>query len=255
MDRNQNSTGEQKEWFESWFDSPYHGMLYKHRNEVEAKRFIDNLFEFLKPSSKDRVIDIACGEGRHAAYMSHFVGEVVGIDLSQKRIERASRIASEHLNFYRHDMREVVRNEYFDFGFNFFTSFGYFQDYEDNILAAKAMAQNLKPGGLLMIDYMNVDKVKKYLVAKEHIHANGIDFEIERKSQAGKIIKTIAFKDKESKSQTYQEVVSEFRQKDFENIFAPTKLQLLYVFGDYELANFSAAISPRLIMIFKKPLN
>src|SRR5690606_14105147 len=211
-----------------------------------------NLFEFLKPTSKDKVIDIACGEGRHAAYMSHFVGEVVGIDLSQRRIDIASRIASEHLSFYKHDMREVFKQDYFDFAFNFFTSFGYFKDYEDNILAAKAMAQNLKPGGILMVDYMNVDKVKKHLVAKDHINADGINFEIQRQSKDGKIIKSIDFKDKSGKRHSFEEIVSEFRQKDFETIFAQANLKLIKAFGDYELSSFSPTISPRLIMLFKK---
>jgi SAM-dependent methyltransferase len=253
MQLNQNSTTQSKEWFESWFDSPYHGMLYKHRNEVEAKKFIDRLFDLLQPSDADKVIDIACGDGRHAAYMSHFVGEVVGIDLSPRRIAKASQIASNRLRFCRHDMRVVFKTNYFDFGFNFFTSFGYFQTYEDNILAAQAMADNLKPGGILMIDYMNVDTVKKHLVAKEHVHANDIDFEIERKSQSGKIIKTIKFKGKDGEKQQFEEVVSEFRLSDFQKIFATASLQLLHTFGDYNLAKFIPSVSPRLIMIFKKP--
>lgn len=240
------------EWFESWFDSPYHGLLYRNRDEHEARQFIDNLFNYLQPEPSAKILDIACGDGRHAAYMKHFAQEVIGIDLSEQRIKRAQELAKDDLAFYKHDMRNVFRLNYFDYAFNFFTSFGYFQHHRDNVIAAEAFAKGLKPGGKLMIDYMNVDHVMQHLVAAESIVAGGIRFEIERSLSDGKIVKSIRFIDETGREHRYEEVVSAFTIADFESIFAGSGLRLTQTFGNYELAPFDPGRSPRLIMIFEK---
>ncbi len=241
-----------QEWFESWFDSPYHSMLYKHRDEHEAKVFIDNLFDYLKPEKTARILDIACGDGRHAAYMKDYAAEVIGIDLSEQRIKRAQVFADDNLSFYRQDMRNVFRLNYFDFAFNFFTSFGYFKHYRDNVLAAEAFAKGLKPGAKLVLDYMNVDLVKEHLVAAEQIKVDNITFDIKRQSIEGKIVKTIDFTDENGKALSYHEKVSEFGLADFETIFKDTGLALIQTFGDYDLNAFDKQSSPRLIMVFQK---
>lgn len=243
---------ETKEWFESWFDSPYHGMLYQRRDEQEAKAFIDKLFAWLQPAADASVLDIACGDGRHAAYMKNYVREVIGIDLSEHRIQKAQLLAKENLAFYKQDMRNVFRLNYFDYAFNFFTSFGYFKHNRDNVIAADSFTKSLKPGGKLMIDYMNVDLVKDHLVAEEVVTVEDIVFNLHRKLEQGKIIKTIQFKDPAGKAYQFEEVVSEFRQPDFESMFAPCGMKLIQTFGDYELNDFDAEKSPRLIMIFEK---
>ncbi len=103
-----------------------------------------------------------------------------------------------------------------------------------------------------MIDYMNVDLVKDHLVKEELVEMEGIKFCLHRKSEQGKIIKTIQFNDLSGKAYQFEEVVSEFRQPDFENMFTPCGMKLIRTFGDYDLNDFDAEQSPRLIMIFEK---
>ena len=57
-------------WFATWFDSPYYHLLYKNRDEKEAQVFIDNLIEKLQLKKGSKLIDIACGKGRHATYFN-----------------------------------------------------------------------------------------------------------------------------------------------------------------------------------------
>ena len=57
------------EWFKNWFDSPYYHILYKKRDSIEAKFFIDNLINFLQVPNNSKIIDIACGKGRHSIYL------------------------------------------------------------------------------------------------------------------------------------------------------------------------------------------
>jgi len=81
-------------WFASWFDTPYYHILYKERNYREAQIFMDNLTHYLNLPEKAKVLDLACGKGRHAIYLNQLGFEVIGADLSENSIAEASKIAT-----------------------------------------------------------------------------------------------------------------------------------------------------------------
>ena len=56
----------EKEWYSSWFDSPYYHSLYSHRNHQEAADFVSRLIDLIEPAKDAHILDIACGRGRHA---------------------------------------------------------------------------------------------------------------------------------------------------------------------------------------------
>ena len=78
-------------WFVNWFDSPYYHTLYKNRDEKEAQVFIDNLVHHLQIKKGSKLIDIACGKGRHATYFNSLGLDVVGVDLSPNSIASAKK--------------------------------------------------------------------------------------------------------------------------------------------------------------------
>src|SRR5687768_8108297 len=80
-------TGDRKEWYETWFDSPYYHILYSHRDNLEASNFLNNLISFVKPSRGARILDVACGKGRHSIYLNDQGFDVTGFDLSEQSIE------------------------------------------------------------------------------------------------------------------------------------------------------------------------
>ena len=79
------------DWFKNWFDSFYYHKLYAHRDSAEAQEFIDNIIEYTHPVSGSRILDLACGKGRHSVYLNKKGFDVVGVDLSQNSIEEATR--------------------------------------------------------------------------------------------------------------------------------------------------------------------
>ena len=152
-------------WFATWFDSPYYHLLYKNRDEKEAQVFIDNLIEKLQLKKGSKLIDIACGKGRHATYFNKKGMNVVGVDLSPNSIASAKQNENNNLQFSVHDMREVYKENHFDIVTNLFTSFGYFENKDDEQKAINAMAENLKTDGVLIIDFMNIKKVIANLIS------------------------------------------------------------------------------------------
>ncbi len=53
-------------WFKDWFNTPYYHQLYFKRDDKEAAAFIDKLIGYLKPPANAKMLDVACGKGRHS---------------------------------------------------------------------------------------------------------------------------------------------------------------------------------------------
>lgn len=237
------------QWYASWFDTPFYHQLYQDRNHDEAHQFMDNLTNYLNLPEGGKILDLACGKGRHSVYLNSLGYDVTGVDLSPKSIAYAKQYENETLHFEVHDMCEPY-NQQFDAVFNLFTSFGYFDKEEDNLKTIKAIKEDLNEFGFGVIDFMNVDYVIANLVPEDVKTINGIDFHQKRSVKDGYIIKDIEFVH-EGETYQFQERVKAFTLQDFEALFEEAGVYLLDVFGDYKLRKFHKDFSERLVMIFK----
>lgn len=240
-------------WFKDWFNTPYYHALYQHRNHDEAAAFIQQLIQTLAPASTATMLDVACGKGRHALQLAQSGFDVTGIDLSEASIEAAQEFAHDRLHFYQHDMRRVFRINYFDYVFNFFTSFGYFNHPRDNERALHAMSSAMKPNGTLVMDFLHVDHAIRQLVPAEQQQRGNVVFDITREATPSHIVKTIRITDPElDQSLVFQEQVARLTLADFDALFARVGLQRVQLWGNYQLEAFDADSSPRLIMMAKR---
>ena len=240
------------DWYENWFGSPFYRILYQNRDEDEAQRFIENLLHHLKPPCGCTMLDIACGEGRFAIHLAEQGFDVTGIDISHASIELAKASEQSNLHFYVQDMRFPFYINYFDFAFNFFTSFGYFKYDRDHRMAARSFAAALKKDGILVIDYLNYKHVLGHLVPEATIERGSYTFHIKKRFERKHIIKEIDFEDADQKCRHFTESVATFSLEDFIKMFADAGMTLMQTFGDYDLNPYHPTDTPRMIMIFKK---
>ncbi|WP_372754610.1 class I SAM-dependent methyltransferase [Mariniflexile sp.] len=236
-------------WFTSWFDTPFYHILYKDRDDTEAQHFMDTLTGYLNIPEGGKILDLACGKGRHAIYLNSLGFDVTGVDLSENSINFAKEFENDTLRFDVHDMC-MPYNKPFDAIFNLFTSFGYFDKDEDNLKTIKAIKADLNESGFGVIDFMNSEFVIANLVPEEVKTVDDIDFHLKRYVEDGYIIKDIRFT-YDTKDYHFQERVRAFTLVDFEALFEAADVYLLDVFGDYKLRKFNPQLSERLVMIFK----
>ena len=241
----------QRKWFQFWFNSPYYHILYSQRNDEEAEFLIDNLAAWLKPAADARVLDIACGRGRHSIYLNKKGYDVTGIDLSEQSIKYAQQFEQKHLHFFVHDMRKLAYINYYDLALNLFTSFGYFDTEKEHVNALKSFRKGLKADGTLVLDYFNTQKILKNLTTRETKVVEGIEFNLHKFVSEGKIIKHINFEHK-GKPFAFEERVQAFSLEDFERMFLKSGLQIISKFGSYGLNEFDINTSDRLILVCKK---
>ncbi|MHA4896406.1 class I SAM-dependent methyltransferase [Pedobacter sp. PWIIR3] len=241
----------QRKWFQYWFNSPFYHILYSQRNDEEAEYLIDNLSAYLKPEADARILDIACGRGRHAIYLNKKGYDVTGIDLSEQSIKYAQQFEQRNLHFFVHDMRKLAFINYFDIALNMFTSFGYFDTEKDHVNALKSFRKGLKADGTLVIDYFNTQKILKNLTNQETKIMEGIEFHLHKFVSEGKIIKHINFEHK-GKTYAFEERVQAFNLSDFERMFEKAGLKISTIFGSYGLEAFDEGKSDRLILVCHK---
>lgn len=244
-------SSEQNEWFRTWFDSPYYSLLYKNRSEEEAAAFMEALNHFLLLPDRARVLDLACGKGRHSIHLRNHGYRVIGIDLSANSIAFAKKFEDEHLHFLRDDMRTFDLPYKFDAVFNLFTSFGYFDSLSENMKVLENVHSHLRENGRFVIDYFNSEKVKRTYVPFEKKEENDVLFEIKKTIDSDNILKTIEITSHQKKM-TFQEKVQLIAPSTLTEMLEKAGFQISSTFGDYMLSPFDEVNSDRFIVIGTK---
>ena len=240
-------------WYKEWFNSPYYHHLYFNRDEKEAAAFIDKLIYHLNPKPGAFMLDVACGKGRHAFHLANKGFDVTGIDLSEDSIQDAKQYETDTLHFYIQDMRLTFRSNYFDFAFNFFTSFGYFLTRHEHDAAIKTIAQSLKKDACFVLDYLNISFAEEHLIATSKIEIEGVTYTITKWFDETHFYKKIVVEEAAVEiTETYQEKVAKFSLQDFTEMFVKQGLQIEEIYGDYNFKKYDIKKSPRLIMIARK---
>jgi len=239
-------------WYKQWFDSVFYHQLYANRSEKEAIGFVDALLQELVPVANSTILDLGCGAGRHAKYLATKGFDVTGLDLAASSIRAANEYRKANLRFARHDMRDPFGKNCFDYVFNFFTSFGYFTNDAENHKVIRNIYQALKPGGLLVMDYLNVAWCEERLIAEEAKEIDGIIYHISRWTDEHFFYKKIMIENMPARQSEFVEQVAKFDLDDFNDMFERNGLQVQRVYGDYRLSGYHREQSPRMIMMARK---
>lgn len=241
-----------KEWFIDWFDSPYYHVLYSNRDDKEAHFFLTNLMRFLNAQpADDTIIDLACGKGRHSIFLNTLGFDVCGVDLSKQSIAAAKKHQNNRLSFEVQDLRTLHTEKKFTIALNLFTSFGYFQDKQEDEIVIHRIYGTLNKNGILVIDFMNSEKVIQQLIEHESKSISGIQFHISKWMENDFICKKVTVDDDDTTLE-FTEKVQALTRQDFEQMLTQNGFKLLHTFGDYSLNPFIHATSDRLILIAQK---
>ncbi|MBN2055299.1 class I SAM-dependent methyltransferase [bacterium] len=130
-----------------------------HKNRIEhAGVEVDSLVELLDLAPHSRILDFCCGVGRHSLVLAQLGHRVTGMDRTDRYLQQARASALEKgldVEFVKGDMRTFNRPDCYDAVINLFTSFGFFEDIEDDRRTAMNMLTSLRPGGKLIMDMMS----------------------------------------------------------------------------------------------------
>jgi SAM-dependent methyltransferase len=243
-------TMDQKDWFASWFNTSFYHDLYAKRNDEEAKAFMDSLSDFFKWDQKVKILDACCGSGRHALYLESKGFQVFGLDLSENNILQAKSLSENPHRWQIADVRDFELPQQVDYTLNLFTSFGYFESDEDHVSMLRNINRNLLDGGILVLDFLNVDRVKASLKEEEVVAGVLAEYHLTRSIQSDRIVKQIKFS-VEDVNHIFEERVMAYSSEQITELLTLAGFEVKTIWGDYHGAPMLAS-SPRCIFIAQK---
>jgi SAM-dependent methyltransferase len=231
------------EWFEEWFGEDYLE-LYPHRDQGEADRAVALLARTAGLRPGWRVLDVACGAGRHARAFRALGARCFGLDLSLTLLRVARGVTDAPL--VRADMRRLpIRPGSMDLTVSLFTSFGYFEHDKEHVEALREMVGTLRSGGWFVIDFLNASEVRSRLVPREKVAVRGGEVMVTRSVSPDGcyVCKTI----RTPNGRKFVERVRLFEQAEIAAMLERSGVDIRQRFGDYDESPLDTG-SPRTIL-------
>jgi SAM-dependent methyltransferase len=251
-------------WFKRWFNTQEYLDLYKHRDKTDAQKIITLLLDRIELPKNSRILDLACGNGRHSLLFARKGYNVTGIDLSRFLINQAKNMLkdeylrhSSRLKFEIKDMRNINHLNEFDLIINVFTSFGYFENDADNEKVINGISGALKKGGYFLLDFLNPGHLVKSLVPFNIKKYNSkVIVQIRNITEKFVYKDILIFRNHNGKGTLaydhYRERIRLYSLPDFKRMLSKNGLKTMQTFGDYEGNKFSINNSARLILLAQK---
>lgn len=164
-----------QDWYRSAFPAS-HTLNRPWAEQTEAE--IDRVMMILRPEEGARVLDLACGTGRHSIELARRGFSVVGVDIAPDLLEVARRDGEEadgDVSFLEADLRGLDFDEEFDVVLNLNDgAIGYFETEEENHRTFEVIAAALRPGGGNLLQLPNVLYAETHLPQKTWIAGEGM---------------------------------------------------------------------------------
>lgn len=242
------------EWFKEWFNTKEYLEVYQHRNDADAKELFNLIMDNVEIPEEGKVLDLACGSGRHSILFAKKGFNVTAMDLSENLLKVAKNNAWKEevsINFIEADIRHFRLNEKFDLVVNLFTSFGYFEKDEENFSIFSTASNMLEKGGYFVFDFMNRGYVENFLVKESKGQVAGEVIVQKRRIVGDRVIKDIIINDN-GNTKTFYESVKMYRLKELKEAILEKGLAIKETFGDFKGNKYSEDSSPRIIIIAQK---
>lgn len=238
------------EWFKDWFDADY-AALYAHRNDEEAEQAVRMALAVAPELGLGPVLDLACGTGRHLAPLRLRNPLAFGLDLSKTLLEEAALQLRPWL--LRGDMRQLPVKPGVLSGITlWFTPFGYFSDATNAELLCR-LSTLLRPGGALLLDFLNTEHLTQTLVPENTLEQGGIRVHSLRTIEGDRIVKRMTVtRLREGTARQVVESIRLYSSQELRSMAAHAGLQCHAEVGDYAGSSFVPRASPRWIGILRK---
>lgn len=259
-----------KEWWQSAYTKRYFKTRPSARISGEqTAKDMAFIVKSLNLKKGAKILDLGCGHGRHAIALTELGYNVTGLDYSHDFIELARKEAKAKgvpAQFVQQDMRKMTYEAEFDVVINFFSSFGYFANDEDNQLILRKVAKALKPGGIFLIDLNSLgrtlrryiangrydEKRQVFTVSRDRLFPNGhkgqlqLDFDPKTMKSSW-----IYHWNDNGKAQQDGGEIRVYSLTEITRLLKEAGLEIERAWGSYEMENFTS-ISPRMILRARK---
>lgn len=242
------------DWFEDWFNTDEYLNVYKHRNETDAEDHIKLILKTVSLNDDAKILDMACGSGRHSIMLARKGYDITAVDLSSNLLSVAKANAAKEklkINFIQSDIRTFDTPQKFDLIINLFTSFGYFDTDAENFSVLKKAYDYIKKDGYFVLDYFNTNYLTNNLIAYSKEQMGNSEFIQERKIEEQRVVKKISII-KNGITKEFEESVRMYDKNELAKVLINIGFDIYKTFGDFLGSDFNVINSPRVIFICRK---
>lgn len=238
-------------WYIDWFGEDYL-RLYPHRDLLEAERQIEFLSHAVPLAASNRVLDLACGDGRHLLALTRRGLWACGIDLSETLLQRARHRLLRSARapaLVRADMRRLPLRRGFDVILSLFTSFGYFETEAEESRVLAAARATLRPGGALVLDVLNRPYMVSHLVSLDRSERGALEL-IQRRHydpEHRRVVKEITIREQE-RERRYVESVRAYDRDEITALLRREGFEVRSAYGEFDGRPLRDD-SPRLLLV------
>lgn len=262
------------EWWKNIFDERYLKTFGDILTPEVTGRQVSFLVKYLDLNKKDKVLDLACGFGRHSLEIARRGISVVGVDYSEYMLRLARKQALleklKNIVFVQGDMRRIAFRSRFDAVISMFTSFGYFEREEDHVRVLLGIRRALKPSGKFFLDINNASRIINWIKKSgTRDHRNNLLTSIRQDklsnnvkvttqewydSRNGRWIMRRSWNDK-GRKHSFTSNVRIFTAPEISALLRSVGLRVVRLWGDYEGRPHSKVSRRLLVYAIKKPGN
>lgn len=225
------------DWWRTWF-GPAYLALYDRELAERTPNEIDQLEALLKLRPPRRILDLACGQGRHAIELARRNYEVTGLDLSSYLLEVARERAEASrlkVRWVLGDMRRPLAGERFDLILSLFTSLGYFADPGDDSSVVNAAAAMLTPDGRFLVEVVNGERILSNFEEREWFTVGDAAVmerrSLDRASRRMAVERTV---ERGGQSETSVHVVRLYGRVELESLLRKAGFGQVQLYGDWD---------------------
>lgn len=245
-------------WWDIYFDEPYLRLFETILTPERTAQEVAGVTAMLELQPGARILDLCCGQGRHAVPLAQAGYRVTGLDRSPYLLGQAQRTAqgaSVPVEWIRGDMRWLPWWEQFDSCISLFTAFGYFQDDAENQQVLHQVYDVLRPGGTFFLDVSNRDYYLLRLWPYSwRRHGRAIVLEETRFDPVTcRFIMTFTWVE-EGRTESLTHSVRHYTAPELSKMVQNAGLQPIAIYGDFDGRKFDLD-SKRLIVVAQKPGN
>ncbi len=246
-------------WYKSFFNSDFPELYAFRLRAKHTKKQIRFVRKALDLQPGETVLDLCCGQGRHAVALAKKGVNVIGLDLNGDYLATAQNAASAagvEIETVEADMREIPFSNRFDAVINMFTSFGYLESDDEDLRVLAAIRQALKPAGRLLLDLANQEwSLRGSGSSQSHQNSDGsvvhwhTDLELE--TGRNRVSFSVEGPDGEVRD-LGSHIIRQYTLAELVGMLREVGLEFVSVSGDYDGGPFSAT-AERMVVVARRP--
>jgi SAM-dependent methyltransferase len=245
-------------WYTTFFGEDYLRVYVPYLTPERTRAEVMGILRLLNLPGGARILDLACGYGRHSIPLAAVGYQVTGLDLSDAQLRRArvtAQDAAVDVRWLQGDMRALPFASEFDAVINIFTAFGYLESTEQDIEVLRQVQKALVPGGAFLLETASRDSLVRHYVPADIGHLADGTLVLQEQQfdlRSGRLAVRLALVAPDGKRQEYRQSIRIYTLTELDALLANAGLQLQACYGDLDGSALDLT-SRRLVLLARKP--